>query len=70
MYRTAGFKARYVHGTCVFSDGVFGHVWTQVLIGKNWVVADPISYKNSLGKIKNWNPNTFKLKSKYLSPPF
>lgn len=70
MYRTAGFKARYVHGTCTFSDGVFGHVWTQVLIGNTWVVGDPISYKNSLGKIKNWNTNTFKLKSRYLSPPF
>lgn len=70
MYRTAGFKARYVHGTCVFSDGTFGHVWTQVLIGKTWVVGDPISYKNSLGKIKNWNVNSYRLHGRYLSLPF
>lgn len=70
MYRAAGFKARYVHGTCVFSDGTFGHVWTQVLIGNTWIVGDPISYKNDLGKIKNWNANTYKLKSRYISLPF
>ena len=70
MYRTAGFKARYVHGTCRFSDGTFGHVWTQVLIGKTWVVGDPISYGNSLGKIKNWNTNTYRLHSRYVSLPF
>lgn len=70
MYRTAGFPARYVHGTCRFSDGIFGHVWTQVLIGDTWVVGDPISYKNYLGKINNWNANTYSLKSRYLSLPF
>lgn len=70
MYRAAGFKARYVHGSCTFSDGVYGHVWTQVLIDDVWVVGDPINYQNSLGKIKNWNTNTFKLKNKYLSIPF
>lgn len=70
MYRTAGFKARYVHGTCRFSDGTFGHVWTQVLIGNTWIVGDPISYKNSLGKIKNWNTNTYRLNGRYISLPF
>ncbi len=70
MYRTAGFNARYVHGTCRFSDGWYGHVWTQVLIGNTWVVGDPISYKNSLGKIKNWNTNTYRLNNRYVSLPF
>ena len=70
MYRTAGFKARYVHGTCRFSDGTFGHVWTQVLIGTTWVVGDPISYSNDLGKINNWNTNTYRLNSRYISLPF
>ena len=70
MYRTAGFKARYVHGTCVFSDGIYGHVWTQVLIDDTWVIGDSINPRNSLGKIKNWNTNTYHLKSKYLSVPF
>lgn len=70
MYRTAGFKARYVHGVCRFSDGVYGHVWTQVLIGNTWVVGDSINYDNALGKINNWNVNTYSLRSKYLSLPF
>ena len=70
MYRAAGFKARYVHGSCRFSDGVYGHVWTQVLIGDTWIVGDPISYKNSLGQINNWNPNTYTLKNRYISLPF
>ena len=70
MYRTAGYKARYVHGTCVFSDGTFGHVWTQVKVGNTWIVGDPINYKNDLGKIKNWNTNTYKMKTRYISCPF
>lgn len=70
MYRAAGLKARYVHGNCAFSDGRFGHVWTQVLIDNTWVVGDPINHKNALGKINNWNTNTYKLKSRYLSLPF
>ena len=70
MFRTAGFNARYVHGTCRFSDGVFGHVWAQVKIGKTWVCADAISYKNSLGKIKNWNNKHYTLHNKYASLPF
>lgn len=71
MFRTAGLKARYVHGTCKFSDGDFtGHVWTQVLIGKNWICADAISYKNSLGKIANWDTKHYTLHAKYSSLPF
>jgi transglutaminase-like putative cysteine protease len=71
MYRTAGFHARYVHGRCKFSDGdVTGHVWTQVKIGKKWVVGDATSYRNSLGKVKNWNTKHYTLHSKYASIPF
>lgn len=70
MYRTAGFKARYVHGTCTFSDERTGHVWTQVLIDNTWVCGDAISYRNSLGKIKNWNTKTVHIKGKYASLPF
>lgn len=70
MYRAAGFKARYVHGVCTFSDGRFGHVWTQVLIDNTWVCGDPISYKNALGKINNWNTHTYNINGKYLSLPF
>lgn len=70
MYRTAGFKARYVHGTCTFNSGRYGHVWTQVLVGKTWICADPTSQRNSLGKVANWNTNTYKVHSKYISLPF
>ena len=70
MYRTAGFKARYVHGTCLFADGIFGHVWTQVLIGNTWVCGDPINHKNSLGKVLYWNTNSYKLNGRYASLPF
>ena len=71
MFRTAGLNARYVHGTCRFSDGdVTGHVWTQVKIGNSWVCADAISYRNSLGKIKNWDTNSYSLHSRYSSLPF
>ena len=71
MYRTAGFKARYVHGKCTFyGDGVYGHVWTQVLIGKHWVCGDAISSSNQLGKIKNWNTKSCRIHGKYQSLPF
>ncbi|WP_407376449.1 pseudomurein-binding repeat-containing protein [Methanobrevibacter sp.] len=70
MYRTAGIAARYVHGSCRFSDGTYGHVWTQVLVNGYWYVGDPISARNSLGTINNWNTNTFSLYSTYSSLPF
>ncbi len=71
MFRTAGLKARYVHGVCKFPySGTTGHVWTQVLIGKNWVCADATSYRNSLGKIANWNTKSYHIHAKYASLPF
>ena len=64
MFRTAGLASRYVHGTCTFSSGsTYGHVWTQVLIGDTWTVADATSSRNSLGSIANWNTKTFSLKT-------
>lgn len=70
MFRTAGLPARYVHGTCSFNDGTFGHVWAQVLVNGNWYVADCISYKNSLGSVNNWNTKTFTLHGIYSSISF
>ena len=70
MYRTAGLAARYAHGTCTFSSGTYGHVWTQVLIGDTWTVGDPTSNRNSLGKIANWNTNSYKLNGYYSSIGF
>jgi len=70
MYRTAGFKARYVHGRCLFSSGYIGHVWTQVLVDNTWICGDPSNRINDLGKIANWNTNSYKIRGKYVSPPF
>ncbi len=71
MFRTAGLAARYVHGSCTFTSGsTYGHVWTQVLINGQWTVADATSSRNSLGKIANWNTNTFSLKGTYSSISF
>ena len=68
MFRTAGIASRYVHGTCTFSSGsTYGHVWTQVLINGNWVVADATSSRNTLGHISNWNTKSFTLKNEKIS---
>ena len=71
MFRTAGLATRYVHGTCTFSSGgTYGHVWTQVLIGGTWTVADATSSRNSLGKVVNWNTNSYTLKGYYAGISF
>ena len=70
LFRAADLPARYVHGSCTFSSGPIGHVWAQVLIDGTWVVADPVSSRNSLGVVNNWNINTFTLKNYYISLPF
>lgn len=72
LYRAAGLKARYIHGTCQFyDDGKFyGHVWTQVLIGMTWICGDPIDESNYLGKINNWNTKNYKINNKFWSLPF
>lgn len=63
LYRASGLEARYVHADCYFTSKKWiGHVFVQVLVGDTWVVADPVSSSNSLGVIKNWNTNTYKLK--------
>ena len=70
MYRTAGLPARYVHGTCTFTSGTYGHVWTQVLIGDTWTVSDATSARNSFGNVVNWNANSYSLKGYYASISF
>ncbi|MDO5831271.1 MAG: transglutaminase domain-containing protein [Methanobrevibacter sp.] len=66
MFRTADLPARYVHGNCRFSSGsTYGHVWTQVLIGNTWTVADATSSRNAVGSIVNWNTKSFTLKGIY-----
>jgi hypothetical protein len=70
MYRTAGLPARYVHGTCTFSSGTYGHVWTQVLIGNTWIVSDATSARNSFGNVVNWNPSSYSLHGYFSSIGF
>ena len=70
MYRATVLPARYVHGTCTFSSGTYGHVWTQVLIGDTWVVADATSARNSFGNVVNWNANSYSLNGYYASISF
>lgn len=66
LCRSSGIPARYVHGTCKFVSGnVYGHVWVQILLDNTWVVADPISSKNSLGVVNNWYASSYKLNGKY-----
>ena len=64
MFRAAGLATRYVHAKCTFTSGhTYGHVFAQVLIGNTWAVADTTSSRNSLGKVANWNTNTYRLES-------
>jgi len=71
MFRTADLPARYVHGNCKFTSGsTYGHVWAQVLVDGKWYIADATSSKNSLGKVNNWNTNSFTLKGIYSSLSF
>lgn len=71
MYRTAGFSARYVHGTCRFSDGdITGHVWCQVKVGNKWICADASNNINYFGKIKSWNTKNYRIHGKYASLSF
>ncbi|WP_407376437.1 pseudomurein-binding repeat-containing protein [Methanobrevibacter sp.] len=70
MFRTAGLAARYVHGVCRFSDGTYGHVWTQVLIDDYWYVCDPTSTRNAFATVNNWNTNSFTLNGIYAGISF
>ena len=71
LERAVGIPARYVHGYCQFSSGSwYGHVWANVYIDGQWIVADATSSRNQLGVINNWNTGTYTLYSYYTSLPF
>ena len=70
MCRAVGITVRYVHGTCHFSDGWYGHVWTEVKLGGRWYSADPVSVRNTFGTINNWNTNTATIHARYTNLPF
>ena len=72
LYRASGIPARYVHGTCKFVSGnTVGHVWSQALVGKTWLVSDTTDYElNSLGTVNCWDSATYKLHGKHNSLSF
>ena len=70
LSRAVGIPARYVHGTCTFSSGTYGHVWAQLYINGAWYSADATSTRNSLGVINSWNTGTYTLKGIYRELPF
>ncbi len=70
LCRAVGITVRYVHGYCHFSDGWYGHVWTEVKIDGKWYSADPISTRNTFGSINNWNTNTVTIYNRYTNLPF
>jgi len=72
LLRASKIPARYVNGKCDFTKGELAnisvaHVWVQVLIGNQWMVADGIYKGNRLGYVTNWKPNTYKLYGIYSS---
>lgn len=71
LERAVGIPARYVHGYCQFSSGSwYGHVWANVYIDGQWIVADATSSRNQLGVINNWNTGTNTIYGYYTSLPF
>ena len=74
MCRSVGIYARYSHAQgCTFSSGlVTGHVWAQIYdtSSQTWYSADATSYRNSLGKINNWNVNKYSSAKNYVLIPF
>jgi transglutaminase-like putative cysteine protease len=72
LCRASKIPARYVHGNCKFVSGNrYGHVWTQILVGKVWYVADASHYDlNGFGVVNNWKVNSYRLYSRYTSLPF
>ena len=65
LCRKAGIKIRYVNGWCHFSDGWYGHVYSEVKVNGRWYKTDTISPKNTFGVIKNWNVRTAQVSGKY-----
>ncbi|OWT33866.1 hypothetical protein BGI41_00250 [Methanobrevibacter sp. 87.7] len=70
MCRAVGVTIRYVHGYCQFTDGWYGHVWTEVYVNGKWYSADCISTRNTFGVINNWNTNTVTIYNRYTNLPF
>ena len=70
LCRSVGLTVRYVHGYCHFSDGWYGHVWTEVYVNGKWYSADCVSTRNTFGVINNWNTATATIYNRYTNLPF
>ena len=72
LCRASKIPARYVNGNCEFISGKrYGHVWTQILVGKTWYVADASNFElNGFGVVNNWKVGTYRFKNIYRSTPF
>ena len=68
MYRSMGIPARYMHGQCLFSSSVIGHVFVEVYVDGTWYICDPSNNGNTFGH-HNWkHMNTFN--GRYNELPF
>ena len=74
MCRSVGVYARYSHAQgCRFQSGLYtGHVWAQVYDTntQTWYTADATSFRNEVGRIKNWNTASHYRDKNYVLIPF
>lgn len=70
LCRAAGVPTRYVHGTCNFSSGTYGHVWAQIYANGKWYDADATSSRNEFGSIYSWDTSSWTFKGIYAELPF
>lgn len=70
LCRASGVPTRYVHGTCTFSSGTYGHVWTQIYANGKWYDADATNSRNEFGTIYSWNTTSWTFKGIYAELPF
>jgi len=72
LCRAVKIPARYVHGKCKFVSGHwYGHVWTQIMVGKTWYVADASHFElNGFGVVNNWRSDSYRVYGRYNSLPF
>ena len=74
MCRSVGVYARYSHAQgCKFQSGLYtGHVWAQVYDTQTqtWLTADATSFRNEVGKIRNWNTKSHYRDTNYVLIPF
>lgn len=72
LCRASKIPARYVHGKCKFVSGKwYGHVWTQIKVGKTWYVTDASHFElNGFGIVNNWRSDAYYIHGRYTSLSF